>query len=154
MRRARLALLALAAVLLIAHALGPVAAMDQPKPPSPEIETAIQAPILGQMEAFQLDDGVLALSFAVPEAVEVYGTPKDFMTMIRDGYHPIYRPESFSFEGAVADDDIARQLVRVKGENGESVLALYALIRQEDGRWLIAGVQTVPVKEEDEGQEL
>ncbi len=72
------------------------------------------------------------------------------MTMVRRGYGPIYRPEAFSFEGAVTLGTVARQFVRVTGENGETVLALYDMYLQTNGVWLIGGVRTVPVESEDD----
>ena len=118
--------------------------------PGPEIDAAIQASIVGQIEAFQADDGALALTFAIPQARQVWRTPEIFMEMVRTAYHPIYRPAEFSFAGAVAQGGIARQVVRVTGENGQTVLALYDMYRQPNGRWLIGGVATVEVEPEEQ----
>ncbi|MCZ6764621.1 MAG: DUF4864 domain-containing protein [Alphaproteobacteria bacterium] len=117
---------------------------------TPEIEAAIQETIIGQIEAFQSDDGDLALTFAIPQARRIWPTAEVFMTMVRQGYGPIYRPAAFSFEGAVTIGTVARQFVRVTGENGDTVLALYDMYLQADGVWLIGGVRTVPVESEDD----
>ncbi|MCZ6604116.1 MAG: DUF4864 domain-containing protein [Alphaproteobacteria bacterium] len=117
---------------------------------TPEIEAAIQETIIGQIEAFQSDDGDLALTFAIPQARRIWPTAEVFMTMVRQGYGPIYRPAAFSFEGAVTIGTVARQFVRVTGENGDTVLALYDMYLQADGIWLIGGVRTVPVQSEDD----
>ena len=114
-------------------------------PPSPEIAAAVRETIVGQLEAFQADDGALAMTFAVPHVTNFFPTPEIFMAMVRGGYGPLYRPQSFSFEGAGVQGDLVLQTLRVTAESGETVLALYELVRQADGRWLIAGVRTVPV---------
>jgi hypothetical protein len=123
---------------------------DGATPATPEIEAAIQQTIIGQIEAFQSDDGARALEFAVPQAAQVWQSPEAFMTMVREGYEPIYRPQSFSFVLAVAERGTANQVMRVTGENGETVIALYSMYRQSDGRWLIGGVQTFDVEDEEE----
>lgn len=145
----------LRAVLLLAvglFAAAPLNAME-PEPASPEVAAAIQQVIISQIDAFQVDDGSLALSFAVPQAKQIYETPDAFMDMVRNGYKQIYRPEEFSFVAAVMEGDVANQIVRVKGENGKTVLALYQMHRQDDGSWLIGGVQTLRVPEKDDANE-
>ncbi len=129
-----------------------VLAMD-PEPASAEVEAAIHRSIIGQINAFQVDDGALALSFAVPQASQLYETPAAFMEMVRNGYQQIYRPGAFSFVATVRDGDVANQVLRVTGENGKTVLALYQMHLQDDGSWLIGGVQTLRVDDkENEGE--
>ena len=114
---------------------------------STETVAAVQAVIVGQIEAFQIDDGALALSFAAPSTAQAFKTAEDFMTMVRAGYRPIYRPREFTFEGVAGTAAEIRQIVRVVGENEVTILALYTMRLQPDDTWRIGGVQTVEIDE-------
>ncbi|MFO1120985.1 MAG: DUF4864 domain-containing protein [Hyphomicrobiales bacterium] len=96
--------------------------------------------ITAQIEAFRADDAPRAYSFAAPMIQRVFPTPDVFMSMVRQGYQPVYRPQSFTF-GASGLDSAGRptQLVSIVGPNGKTYEALYTFERQPDGTWKIAG---------------
>ena len=62
------------------------------------------------------------------------------MRMVRQGYKPVHRPQSFRF-GEAALDPLGRQAQRVTlvGPDGRTYEALYSMERQPDGSWRIDG---------------
>ncbi len=59
--------------------------------------TAIRAVIEAQIAAFRTDDGVTAFRFASPSIQRQFGDPVTFLTMVRTGYLPVYRPREVQF---------------------------------------------------------
>lgn len=106
-------------------------------------ETAVQAVISAQLEAFQRDDGPGAYAFAAPVIRQRFPTPDIFMDMVRQGYQPVYRPQSVEFLESRVIDGSPFQAVRLIGPDGLAVIALYRMEQQADGSWRIAGVQLV-----------
>ena len=100
---------------------------------------AIRAVISRQMDAFKRDDAFAAFGFAAPSIQKMFGTPERFMTMVRRGYQPVYRPRSVAFRKIVTVDGKLVQPVFVVGPDGVPVTALYIMERQNDGEWRIAG---------------
>lgn len=47
-----------------------------------------------QIKAFHSDDAEVAYQFASPSIKSLFPTPEAFVTMVRQGYQPIYRAES------------------------------------------------------------
>ena len=112
-------------------------------------KSSFQTVISSQIEAFRADDGALAFSFAAPSIKSKFQSVETFMTMVRRGYRPVYRPRSLKF-GAVTDElGVPTQTVHIVGPNGAAWTALYAMQRQPDGMWKIAAV--VLRKEEGAG---
>lgn len=103
----------------------------------------IQAVIGGQIEAFRADDGATAYSFAAPKLQQAFRNPDVFMSMVRSGYQPVYRPRSVIYGRFAAVAGGYAQEVLVVGPDGETYTALYALERQPDGSWRIAGCQII-----------
>jgi len=100
---------------------------------------AIQAVISAQLAAIQARDAPRAFSFAAPTIRDRFGTAENFMTMVRQGYAPLYRARSFTF-GPLGDHHGAiMQFVRVIDVDGAAAHALYIMERQADGGWRIAG---------------
>ena len=103
--------------------------------------------ITAQLDAFKADDGTKAFSFAAPVIRSKFRTPEDFMSMVRNGYPPVYRPRSVMF-GAITDElGFPTQRVHLIGPRGGAWTALYAMQRQDDGTWKISAVALV----KDEG---
>jgi len=100
---------------------------------------AIRAVIESQMAAFQRDDAVKAFSFANPMIQRMFGTPDRFLSMVREGYAPVYRPSDVAFGAVTPEDGKWIQAVSVIGPDGQLTLALYTMEQQPDGGWLIAG---------------
>jgi hypothetical protein len=107
---------------------------------------AIEATISGQLEAFKIDDGVKAYSYAAPIVTGVFPTVEIFMGMVKRGYQPIYRNSKYGF-GSVATDSLGRpaQHVTITAIDGKRYEAVYAMEQQPDGSWKIAGVQMVEI---------
>ncbi len=102
-------------------------------------KTAIRHVIESQMAAFQKDDGAAAFAFATPTLRERFGTPADFMSMVREGYAPVYRASQVSFGQLEQSDDAVIQHVLVVSADGLVHEALYFMEHQKDGSWLIGG---------------
>lgn len=102
---------------------------------------ALRAVIQAQLEAFQRDDGTTAFSFASPMIQRQFGTPEQFMTMVRQGYDPVYRPISTEFQDAQFNAERAVQKVLFQDRSGQSWMAYYFMQQEADGNWRIAGVR-------------
>ena len=102
-------------------------------------QAAIRTTIESQLAAFQRDDGAAAFTYAAPSIREQFGTPDNFMSMVRTGYDPVYRPREVEFHDIVALDGAPTQEVLVVDRNGVAYLAYYLMQQQPDGRWLIKG---------------
>lgn len=126
------ALLGLALVLLLG---APAMAQE----PGPGARQAIQSVIERQVDAFRRDDGREAFGYATPDLQQQFGSAEIFMQMVRSGYQPVYRPQSFRFQELKTINGVPTQLVRVVGPDGVPKMALYFMQQQADGSWRIAG---------------
>ncbi len=99
----------------------------------------IRAIIERQLAAFQRDDGVTAFGFASPTIRAIFGTPENFMSMVRNGYAPVYRPREVEFQDLADIDGVLTQRVLLVGPDGRVVVAHYSMQRQPDGTWRING---------------
>jgi hypothetical protein len=100
---------------------------------------AAQSVIRSQAEAFSRDDAAAAYSYAAPAIKGIFPQADIFMSMVQQGYAPVYRHKSFEFgEARVADGTIA-QRVHIIDANGEAWEALYTLEQQPDGSPKITG---------------
>ena len=130
----------LLAVLLIAAPPDAVRADDGASvAPDPAAASAIRSIIENQLEAFLADDGVRAFSFASPDIQLQFGSPDTFMSMVRTGYAPVYRPQAVEFLDLLAAPGGPVQQVHVVGPDGKAVIAHYLMEQQPDGSWRIAG---------------
>jgi hypothetical protein len=101
--------------------------------------SAIRSVIESQIAAFRRDDGVGAFAFASPTIKRMFGTPENFMDMVRGGYAQVYRPSSVGFGELMRAGDTLVQLVDIAGPDGLPVIAVYEMQRQPDGSWQING---------------
>ena len=103
-----------------------------------------QSIIKGQLEAFRADDGLAAYSYAAPAIRRIFPSPEIFMQMVRNGYPPVYRSQSFSF-GSITDEMSGRptQRVTIIDAKGKAWVALYAFEKQPDGSRKIIGCSLV-----------
>jgi Domain of unknown function (DUF4864) len=58
----------------------------------------IRSVIESQLQAFQRDDAKEAFEFASLGIQEMFGTPENFIEMVRVSYPSVYRPRSVLFE--------------------------------------------------------
>ena len=105
---------------------------------SPSDQTAIQAVISSQIDAFRHDNAGAAFGFATPELQTMFGSPGRFMDMVQHGYPPVYRPRSMGFGALTEEDGQVVQFVELIGPDGLAYTARYAMQRQDDGTWRIS----------------
>ncbi len=110
---------------------------------------AIQSVIEGQIQAFRADDGEAAYSYAAPSIKRMFPNPDIFMSMVRQGYQPVFRPRSYAFSPTREVNGVILQEVAVIGPKGQPWTALYTLERQADGMWKITGCQLFKPKGAD-----
>ena len=103
----------------------------------------IEQTIRRQLDAFGRDDADGAFGYATPDIRRMFGSPDNFMRMVRKNYEPVYRAGSVQF---IALDSVARQWVQVvqlvDGE-GRVWRALFTMKRQPDKTWKVGGCQLV-----------
>ncbi len=136
-RRLILAALAVLTLLGSAHSLSAQAVSD-----AEALE--FQRVITGQLEAFAADDGASAYAFATPNIQRLFPSPEIFMSMVKQGYAPVYRRKSYAF-GKIGTEMGGQptQHVTIVDANGKAWTALYAMERQPDGSWKINGCMLV-----------
>lgn len=100
---------------------------------------AAQGVIRAQEQAFVRDDAGAAYSHAAPAIREIFPAPEIFMSMVRNGYAPVYRHKSFEFGESKAEGGWIAQRVHIIDANGEAWEALYTLEQQPDGSYKITG---------------
>ena len=98
-----------------------------------------QSVIRAQEEALSRDDATTAYTFASPGIQRRFHDPETFLSMVRNGYAPVYRHRSFEFGEAKASDGTILQEVHIIDANGVAWEALYTLETQPDGSLKISG---------------
>ena len=101
--------------------------------------TAAQGVIRAQEQAFARDDAAAAYSHAAPAIREIFPAPDIFMSMVQNGYAPVYRHRSFEFGESKSEGNWVSQHVHIVDANGEAWEALYTLEQQPDGSYKITG---------------
>ncbi len=124
-------------LLVVLGIVGPAAAVSDGD------RAAIQSTIDGQLQAFLADDGATAYSFAAPGIQAMFPTVESFMSMVQNGYQPVYRPGSYSFGVLKEEGGRIEQYVDIVDGKGEFWTARYTLEQQPDGSWKIAGCSLV-----------
>jgi len=109
------------------------------EPPDATDSASIRAVIDSQIAAFRRDDGEAAFGYAAPTIQRMFGTVDHFMAMVRGGYQPVYRPQTYRFGTLTVMDDVIVQKVHIVGPDGSAVTAFYIMEQQPDGTWRIAG---------------
>jgi hypothetical protein len=135
----RLTLIALSLLALISCALN-LSAQGVTDAEAQEFQRVITS----QLNAFNADDGAAAYGFAAPTIKRMFPSPEIFMSMVKKGYAPVYRRQSYSF-GRIGNEmgGAPTQHVTIVDVNGKTWTALYAMERQPDGSWKIIGCQLV-----------
>ena len=101
--------------------------------------SAAQGVIRAQEQAFARDDAAAAYSHAAPAIREIFPAPDIFMSMVQNGYAPVYRHKSFEFGDSKSEGSWVAQHVHIIDANGEAWEALYTLEQQPDGSYKITG---------------
>ena len=117
---------------------------------SPADQQAIQSTIQAQLNAFAVDDSATAYAQAAPLVKNFFPDVNTFMTMVKRGYAPVYRNTNRNF-GKVFEDNIGRPTMRVvlTAEDGKRYEAIYAMEKQPDGTWKIAGCALILIPSVD-----
>lgn len=123
-------------VLALLMGFGAAAAQALTEADTQEFQTIITR----QIEAFRADDAPAAYGYAAPAIKKIFPSPEIFMEMVRNGYRPVYRPQSFVF-GDITGEMSGRptQRVTIVDDTGKAWIALYAFEKQPDGSWKIIG---------------
>ncbi|MBR0737504.1 DUF4864 domain-containing protein [Bradyrhizobium liaoningense] len=98
-----------------------------------------QGVIRAQEQAFARDDAAAAYSHAAPAIKEIFPAPDIFMSMVQNGYAPVYRHKSFEFGDSKIEGGWIAQRVHIVDANGDAWVALYTLEQQADGSYKITG---------------
>jgi uncharacterized protein DUF4864 len=99
--------------------------------------------ILRQLEAFRRDDYDGAYAFASEDIQQAFDRVS-FERMVRSGYPEIAHSSSAAVSQVdVAQDGHVHIRLKVKGTNGNTVEALYDMVRESAG-WRVNGVVTRP----------
>jgi hypothetical protein len=131
--------LAVGTLIVLWLAFAAVAAAAEGQQPDDADRGAIVTVISRQIDAFRRDDGSAAFGFASPSIQSMFGTPENFMQMVRRSYRPVYRPRDVRFEELLEHDGQLLQRVVLVGPEAEVVVALYEMQRQPSGEWRING---------------
>ncbi|MDH2399786.1 DUF4864 domain-containing protein [Bradyrhizobium sp. SSUT18] len=107
-----------------------------------------QGVIRAQEQAFVRDDAAGAYSHAAPAIREIFPAPDIFMSMVQNGYAPVYRHKSFEFGDSKSEGNRVSQHVQIVDANGEAWEALYTLEQQSDGIYKITGCSPLKVGRE------
>lgn len=107
--------------------------------PNPTDAAEIRRVIEGQLSAFRADNAPQAFSYASPAIQSIFKNADAFLSMVRAGYQPVYRPQEVEFRDLVPVEGRWTQRVLVVGPDGVPVVAQYVMERQPDGTWRIDG---------------
>jgi hypothetical protein len=107
-------------------------------------QAAIRQVIKAQLLALGHDDGALAFSYATPSVQDQFGSSAIFLDRVKTTYPAVYQPRDIQFRELEATYDGPVQKVFLFGHDGEPVLVLYFMQKQEDGNWKINGCEIVP----------
>lgn len=130
---------------VLAFAASASFAADLPGPTLPAKDwTAIKKVISDQLVALKAGDGVKAMTFAAPGIQAQFGTPENFLRMVRTGYSALLEARRTQFlEGAIIEQSVVQPL-RLVMPDDTVLVALYEMEKQPDGRWRIKGCVIAP----------
>jgi len=102
---------------------------------------AIRAVVQSQLDAFAKDDAVSAFALATPATRGRFGSPDNFLYVVKQHYNPIYSHRLALFSDPELIDGTAIQVVRLTDRDSRVWLAVYEMQRENDGSWKIDGCQ-------------
>ena len=137
--------LAAAFLPLLLVALAAFAAPPTGEPTLPAAEwRAIKKVIGDQRAALKAGDAAKAFAQASPGIRAQFGTPENFIEMVRAAYDALIAARYTEFlEGAVIEGSVIQPLRLIAPDNSVLV-ALYTMEKQKDGRWRISGCVLAP----------
>lgn len=99
----------------------------------------IRSVIEYQLAAFKKDDAQSAFAFASPAIQAQFGTPENFIQMVKTSYPAVYRPRSVFFEKITTIQENITQPVLLLAPDGIPLRALYFMEKQPNNIWRING---------------
>lgn len=105
---------------------------------------AVRKTVQAQLAAFAADDARKAFSYAAPAIQQMFGTPDQFMAMVRAQYPMVHRAASASFLKPEPEGDAVLQRVQLTDAAGTPWLATYRMQRHPSGAWRIGGCVVAP----------
>lgn len=102
---------------------------------------AIHEAVQSQLEALANDDADGAFSQATLQKRMLFGSPDNFLRLIKEEYTPIYRPLGFIFSTPEVIRGEAVQIVRVTDGSSKVWVAVFWMLQEEDSSWKIDGCQ-------------
>ncbi len=140
------ALAVLTRAVLLAMLLVPFAQAAPPSAPTLARAEwkAIEQVIEQQRNALIAGDGTKAMGFATPALRGQFGTPENFLRMVRNGYAALLNARATRFlDGAVIEGSVIQPLRLILPDN-TVLVAIYHMEKQKDGHWKIAGCVLAP----------
>ncbi len=104
----------------------------------------IQRIITLQLRAFERNDEAIAFSYATADTRKYFGSPRQFMEMVRSGYAPLLKHSTREFLEAANVNGLVIQPVKLLTTDGDIVVAVYTMERQADNEWRIGGCELAP----------
>ncbi|MBD2559193.1 DUF4864 domain-containing protein [Nostoc sp. UIC 10607] len=109
----------------------------------------IRSLIERQLAAFNKDDAQGAFAFASPAIQAQFGTPENFIQMVKISYPAVYRPRSVFFEKITTIQGNITQPVLLLAPDGVPFRALYFMEKQPENTWRINGCFLVSVESKE-----
>lgn len=106
-------------------------------------QTEIRGVIEGQLAAFRADDAATAYGYASDSIQFQFGDAGNFLSMVRNQYYPVYRPSAYQFMDLAVEPGGIFQPVLITKNTGDTVIALYKMEKDDQGRWRIAGCMLI-----------
>ena len=102
---------------------------------------AIHAVVQSQLDAFAKDDAETAFELASPDTRVKFGSPYNFLQLIKLHYNPIYRHRLALFSDPEVIDGATIQVVRLTDGDNQVWLAIYRMRSDPGGAWKVDDCQ-------------
>jgi len=103
-------------------------------------DSAINAVVTDQIDAFSKDDSKRAFSHASPMIKAGIRDHERFLMMVKRSYGMIYRPSSHEMQEVKEIDGKVYQVVLFVDQDRKRFKIFYEMQKQKDGTWKINGV--------------
>ena len=110
--------------------------------PSADIRTVIEA----QLNAFSLGDAEAAFNAVSLEVKKNYKTANSFMSMVLNNYTPLFFAKKWRFDQLISEDEGSVQVLYVNDPMGNDWVALYKMVKGQNGTWKIDNVNMALIK--------
>ena len=106
-------------------------------------KVAIRETIQKQIDAFGRGDADGAFAFATPDIQRLFGSPDQFIEMVKEHYEPVYRAGIVHFVRIDSVEGQWVQVVQITDGDGRVWRAFFTMKRQPDKSWKGGGCQLV-----------